>query len=110
MGKRVFFGIGVAQPQGMVALPGAKTSIDQMASWADRQGYSVIRAITDETAAVTASGIAEELRPLLDERIDRIVIYFVGHGFLNSPDQIWILSVKSRPTVTPPQMWPTALI
>jgi hypothetical protein len=94
----------------MVALPGAKTSIDQMASWADRQGYSVIRAITDETAAVTASGIAEELRPLLDERIDRIVIYFVGHGFLNSPDQIWILSVKSRPTVTPPQMWPTALI
>lgn len=97
MAQRVFFGIGVARPLGMAVLPGVNNSIDQMAKWAKREGYTIIEAITDRVDPVTAPRIAEQLRPILKDEIDRIVVYFVGHGFLNSPDQIWILS--DRPDV-----------
>lgn len=90
--KRVFVGIGVARPKGMVPLPGVYNSIRKMAKWADREHYSIVETITDEVDAVTASRIAEKFQPILNEPVDRIIIYFVGHGFLNSPDQIWVLS------------------
>lgn len=92
MAQRVFIGIGVARPLGMAALPGVSNSIGQMVKWAEREGYNIVKAITDNVDAVTAPRIAEQMRPILEKDIDRIVVYFVGHGFLNSPDQIWILS------------------
>jgi hypothetical protein len=76
----------------MAELPGVNNSLDQMARWATRERYSIIKILSDETKPVTAPLINEQLSPILSEEIDRIVVYFVGHGFLNSPDQIWIIS------------------
>lgn len=90
--RQVFVGIGVANPSGMAPLPGVYNSIDQMADWANSQNYSDVEIVTDKEEPVTAKRIASHLSPLLEKSIFRIVVYFAGHGFLNSPDQVWILS------------------
>lgn len=87
----LFIGIGVAHPQGLDPLPGAANSIGQMTSWAERQGYRTV-CITDEANPVSAQLVKDKLAAVLEDNLDRIVVYFVGHGFLSYPDQIWIIS------------------
>jgi hypothetical protein len=89
--KRLYIAIGVGKPQGMTPLPGVKSSLDAMGKWAKREGYKVLT-ITDEKAPVTVDRLAKRIRRHLEQGMERIVVYFIGHGFLNYPDQIWILS------------------
>jgi hypothetical protein len=91
MNGKFFIGIGVSRPRGMDLLPGVQNSIDSMVSWAIQQGYSS-ETITDGDGPVTADRIRQIIAPILGNQIDRIIVYFVGHGFQNHPDQIWILS------------------
>lgn len=90
--SNIFLGIGVADPRGMTRLPGVRTSIDQMADWAHKQQYDSIVRVCDDTEPVTAQRIKDHLGPLLDQPLNRIVVYFVGHGFSDALDQLWILS------------------
>ena len=64
-----------------------------METWARQQGYAT-KVITDDIQPVKPARLRSELGGLLsgDPQLHRIVIYFVGHGFLDPPDQIWILS------------------
>ncbi len=89
--RQVFLGIGIAKPTGMVALPGVYNSINGYMDWANSQGYEAV-ALTDETTPVAASDIAKILTAMFNKPVYRLVIAFVGHGFQNSTDQIWILS------------------
>lgn len=77
----------------MARLPGTQKSIRGMETWASEQGYAT-KVITDDTDPVTPNRLRLELEHLLSshDRLHRVVIYFVGHGFLDPPDQIWILS------------------
>ncbi len=91
--NQLFIGIGVHAPKGMPPLPGVMNSIQGMETWALQQGYAT-KVITDETQPVTQIRLRNELEDLLSshDHLHRIVFYFVGHGFLDPPDQIWILS------------------
>jgi hypothetical protein len=89
--RLVFFGLGIAKPTGMVALPGVYNSINGYVEWANSQGYEAI-SLTDETGPIVASDIGKRLTDIFDKPVYRLVIAFVGHGFQNSTDQIWILS------------------
>lgn len=64
-----------------------------MQTWASQQGYAT-KVIIDDTQPVTPERLRNEIGELLSDygQLQRIVIYFVGHGFLDPPDQIWILS------------------
>ena len=72
-------------------MPGVYNSVTAMELWARGQGYESIT-ITDQRDAVTVSRLSGEILPKLSEGLERIVLYFVGHGFLDPPDQVWILS------------------
>jgi hypothetical protein len=87
----LFIGIGVARPAGMQPLPGVLNSVAAMDRWACDQGYTSVT-ITDEQHPVTAPRLCHEILAALREQLERIVVYFAGHGFLTPPDQIWILS------------------
>ena len=91
--ERIFLGIGVAKPRGMTPLPGVENSVGAMAAWATKQGYAA-STITDKQVPVSADRIRAKLEESLQaaDFVDRIVVYFGGHGFLEAPDQIWILS------------------
>ena len=89
--RLVFVGIGISKPTGMVALPGVYNSIDGYREWADSQGYEAI-SITDETTPIVAGDVGKLLVGVFNKPVYRLVIAFVGHGFQNSTDQIWILS------------------
>lgn len=64
-----------------------------METWAAQQGYAT-KVITDHTQPVTPTRLRDKLGGLLADQgqLHRVVIYFVGHGFLDPPDQVWILS------------------
>jgi len=91
--EKVFVGIAVGKPNGMQPIPGAYSGIGAMAAWARSQGYRV-ELITDQGADehVSAQRLRDALIPVLSLDLERIVVCFIGHGFLDAPDQIWILS------------------
>lgn len=85
------------------ALPGTLTSARRIAKWArgpgDGRNYKVIE-ITDETMAgqpsrpVTVDRLRTEITALLDGNIvDRLVVYFAGHGAVRSmAEEFWLLT------------------
>jgi len=85
------------------ALPGTLTSARRIAAWAeqpgDGRGYKVVR-ITDEPVGdtpgqpVTAERLKSAITGLLETTIiDRLVIYFAGHGVIRSTaEEFWLLS------------------
>ncbi len=89
--RHVFLGIGIAKPKGMVVLPGVYEAIEGYLLWAKSQKYEIL-SITDEASPVPASKIRILLGKAFKRPVSRLVIAFVGHGFQDSIDQIWILS------------------
>jgi hypothetical protein len=80
------------------ALPGTLTSAKRMADWAkapgDGRGYDVLEIDDREGKAVTVARLREEIEPfLLNRIIDRLIVYFAGHGLVRSAsDQFWLLT------------------
>ena len=87
-------------------LPGTITSANRIANWAegggDGRGYDVLK-ITDEkepgsteARPVTVKRLQDEIGAFLSTRpyiIERLVIYFAGHGLMRSSyDQFWLLT------------------
>jgi hypothetical protein len=91
MSEKLFFGIGVKRPAGLTALPGVWEGLEAMAAWARGQGYRT-ELVTDQAGPVTSMRLRTALKPLLNLPLDRLVVCFIGHGFLDPPDQIWIIS------------------
>lgn len=83
---------------GYPALHGTVPSAKRLANWAAQtepgRGYSVLE-ITDENGIdVTVDRLRSEIKTFLASRlIDRLVVYFAGHGLVRSTaDQYWLLT------------------
>jgi len=79
----------------MNPLPGVRCSLDRMKQWARREGYHCEEFADTAGTAVESDRLHDDLTTLfgsLENELERVVVYFVGHGFLDYPDQIWILS------------------
>ncbi|RBP36893.1 hypothetical protein DES53_11534 [Roseimicrobium gellanilyticum] len=78
-------------------LPGALTSAARLAAWAQApsatRSYKVLE-IHDRKEPVTIARLQTEITKFLENHvIDRLVVYFVGHGIVRSAaDQFWLLS------------------
>ncbi|GLQ21802.1 caspase family protein [Algimonas porphyrae] len=78
-------------------LPGAITSAKNMQAWFEDGGpdrdYRVL-SITDEQGEdVTVDRINREVKAFLEgDFIDRIIVYFVGHGLMHGYERFWLLS------------------
>lgn len=83
-------------------LPGTLTSADRLASWArtptDGRGYDVLEINDANNQDVTVDRLRKEITGFLETRIiDRLVVYFAGHGLVRSAaDQFWLLTNASQ--------------
>ncbi len=80
------------------SLPGTLTSAERLAKWARQKGpgrnYNVLEITDADRIPVTVARIKDEISTLLKtEIIDRLVVYFAGHGLVRSAaDQFWLLT------------------
>ncbi len=85
-------------------LPGTLTSAHRIASWAKQpgpgRGYNVLEITDTNGSAVTVDRLRKEIGPFLQtEIIDRLVVYFAGHGLVRSTaDQYWLLTDAANDT------------
>jgi len=87
---RLFIGIGVSKAHRKKPLPGVWKGIHDLAKWAQPE-YQVV-VVTDENGVVDIERLRLELMPNLRTGLDRIIVYFCGHGYGVDPDQYWLLS------------------
>ena len=86
--------IGVNQVKsGLPKLTAAASGAREVADWLGRNRYEV-DLITDESDPVERSAIFKAVQKRTDAgNVERLVIYFAGHGFLKGPlDEYWLLS------------------
>lgn len=78
---------------GLQKLSAAASGAREVAAWLERNDYHV-QLFTDCDAPVERSAIFQAVKALVDAKnVERLVIYFAGHGFLKSPvDEYWLLS------------------
>ena len=92
MNSKLFIGIAVRNAKGLETLPGVWKSVADMKAWAAEAGYDTV-VVTDEgREEVTVDRIADAVKANLQAGLDRIILYFAGHGFAVTPDQYLILS------------------
>ena len=75
-------------------LPGAISGAQDMVEWGKINGYKSTL-VTDEQEQVDVSRLRTSFTKLLYEleEVDRLIVYFAGHGLSNSAsDQYWLLS------------------
>lgn len=86
--------IGVDNVQGMIPLTGAAAGAEEFAEWARSQSYETSTFTDREDRKVLIRDISEEVSRIVDSRTcTKLIIFFAGHGFLQSPTQeIWLLS------------------
>lgn len=85
--------IGVDRTGGLAPLGGAAAGADAMKAWLEADGYEVSR-ITDENGgSVSLAQVHAAVRGFVVRgTVDKLVIYFAGHGYLNGTSEIWLLS------------------
>ncbi len=86
--------IGVDNVQGMIPLTGAAAGAEEFAEWAKSQNYNTSTFTDKGERKVLIRDISEEVSRIVDSRTcTKLIIFFAGHGFLQSPTQeIWLLS------------------
>lgn len=97
--RKAMIVIAVSKYNGPYAnLPGTLTSAKRIANWARQpgpgRGYTVLEITDANGAAVTVDRLKNEITPFLQGNIiDRLVVYFAGHGLVRSTaDQYWLLT------------------
>lgn len=79
-------------------LPGTLTSAKRIADWARQPGpgreYNVLEITDALDKPVTVQRLREEIEPFLESQIiDRLVVYFAGHGIVRGvAEQFWLLT------------------
>lgn len=79
-------------------LPGAITSARKLRQWAEQPdedcNYKVLYLADDEYSKIDVDLLKDKIKSFLNENIiDRLVVYFAGHGIVKSAaDQFWLLS------------------
>ncbi len=84
--------IGVNATGNLPILNAAVSGAKEVATWLKGEGFGVKEHI-DDNQAVTVVDIFDSVNQLVSlGTLEQLVIYFSGHGFLNSFDEIWMLS------------------
>jgi hypothetical protein len=79
-------------------LPGAITSARRLREWAEQPdedcNYKVLYLADDVFEKIDVQLVREKVREFVNNNsIDRLVVYFAGHGIVRSPgDQFWLLT------------------
>ena len=78
---------------GLPRLRAAASGAREVAEWLRRSDYDV-RLFTDEDVPVERSAVFRTVAGFVEAgTVDRLVVYFAGHGFLKGPvDEFWLLS------------------
>ena len=89
MKKAIVIGVGkYAHLKDLDSVAGAEA----VSSWLSNEGYSV-DLITDAEKKVTTTDIYDAIEKVLDKgNTTHLLVYFTGHGYLNSMNEIWLLS------------------
>jgi hypothetical protein len=94
--RKAAIAIGVAKPKSLPYLAGAINGARGFHDWATALGYESTL-VTDEDSLVTMSRLRTELESILLKPgappINRLLIYFAGHGLIrNIEEGLWLLS------------------
>jgi hypothetical protein len=92
-GRTLAIAIGVGKAKGVAALPGAVNGALGFCAWAQRMGHDAV-AITDQIEDLTLDRLRNEVsRALTETPIQRLLLYFAGHGLMKEiGDGLWLLS------------------
>ena len=91
--------IGVDRTGGLTPLTAAASGAEDIATWLREEGYEVL-CLTDrpdpasgEPRPVRRQAILDAVTAFVDRgTIEKLVVYFAGHGYLNDTSEIWLLS------------------
>jgi hypothetical protein len=93
--RRVFLAIGVAKSDHFDYLAAAHNGAHEMYEWATALGYEATL-LTDEREPVSVMRLRTVLQGVLESPsgpIERLIIYFAGHGFIREAEEgLWLLS------------------
>jgi hypothetical protein len=103
VGANVAIVIGVGgDGRTLPVLEGAREDAKTFAAWASANGADgqpryQTRLIVDEPGRkVTVDDITRKIEPFLEDTVDRLVLFFSGHGVSNHAGDLWLLSDYSR--------------
>jgi hypothetical protein len=82
--------IGVGKAGSLPELPGARNGAKEFAAWASKQGYTTTL-IDDSNGAIDMATVRGAVTKLLEPGIDRLLIYFAGHGAQPTADTPYLL-------------------
>lgn len=91
--------VGVDVTGGLTPLSAAASGAEEVAAWLEQEGYDVF-CLTDRPDPGTGAprplkrqAILDAITALVDKgSVEKLVIYFAGHGYLNATSEIWLLS------------------
>ena len=84
--------IGVDKPGNLPKLSAAASGADTVGNWLKAEGFEVFPFI-DSQGPVTARPIKKQISQLIERgRLEQLVVYFAGHGFMNRHSEYWMLS------------------
>jgi hypothetical protein len=89
--------IGVAQSGQLPRLDGALVDSKAFAEWAGARGRDYrTTLITDEREPVTVDRIRGEIAAILKSEVDRLILFYSGHGICSQIGDFWLLSNFER--------------
>ncbi|MGU3560142.1 caspase family protein [Methylobacterium radiotolerans] len=84
--------IGVDKPGDFPPLGGAASGARSVEKWLSGEGYDV-RAFVDDKGPVKAEAVYEAIEKFVTPpTLDKLVIYFAGHGLYTSSTETWLLT------------------
>lgn len=90
--KKVCVAVGIGDASPLDYLRGAVNGAHAIADWARAQGYTTCL-LTDEHDPVEFDDLKAELTRLLAGGVERLLLYFGGHGLSpGAADDLWLLS------------------
>ena len=90
--NRYAIGIGVGKVGELPTLHGARADAGKFCLWAATHGYKTTPIIDDDKTKVSFAEIRKALSDILENDIDRLLIYFSGHGVGLAQGDYWLLS------------------
>lgn len=92
--KTAVIAIGVSKTGGLQPLSGAISGAEDFAKWGASQGHNVTLIVDKHGKKVYADDVFNAISSVINDSIyEKLIVFFSGHGFLNSPSvELWLLS------------------
>src|SRR5689334_11601306 len=93
MTTRAAVAIGVDRTGGLQPLQAAARGAEDVADWLRREGYDVTCLTDLRGDPVRLSDVAAAVTTYVElGTVEKLVVYFAGHGYLNVSSEVWLLS------------------